>query len=103
MSWHRAAKEEDLVDGQVSGVNIGGQKIALYKIDGKVFATADICTHEYALLSEGYLDGDCVECPLHAAVFHVPTGAVKSGPTSCALQIFPVKLEDGVVLVELAG
>lgn len=101
MSWHRVAKAEDLVDGQISGVGVGGQKIALYRIDGKVFATADICTHEYALLSEGYLDGDCVECPLHAAVFHVPTGEVRSGPASCALQIFPVKVEDGVVLVEL--
>jgi nitrite reductase/ring-hydroxylating ferredoxin subunit len=53
-------------------------------------------------LSDGYLDGDCVECPLHAAIFHVPTGDVRGGPTECALKTFPVKLQDDIVMVEIA-
>jgi 3-phenylpropionate/trans-cinnamate dioxygenase ferredoxin subunit len=102
MGWHSSIKAGELGEGEVCGITIGDTQIALYKIDGAIFATSNICTHEYALLSDGYLDGDCVECPLHAAVFHVPTGEVRDGPTSCALKTFPVKLQDDMVMVEIA-
>lgn len=101
MAWHSSIGSDELAEGQVCGITIGDKKIALYRINGQVFATSDVCTHEYALLSDGYLDGDCVECPLHAAVFHVPTGEVRGGPTSCALQTFPVQLQDNVIMVQI--
>ena len=101
MAWHNSISAAELAEGEVCGIQIGDKAIALYRINGDVFATSNICTHEYALLSDGYLDGDCVECPLHAAVFHVPTGEVRDGPTSCALQTYPVRLQDGVIMVEI--
>lgn len=102
MAWHATIKTDELKEGEVCGITVGDTQIALYSIDGTVFATSNICTHEYALLSDGYLDGDCVECPLHAAIFHVPTGEVRAGPTECALKTFPVKLQDEVIMVEIA-
>ena len=102
MGWHSSIKAGELSEGEVCGITIADTQIALYKIDGAIFATSNICTHEYALLSDGYLDGDCVECPLHAAVFHVPTGEVRGGPTNCALKTFPVQLQDDIVMVEIS-
>jgi nitrite reductase/ring-hydroxylating ferredoxin subunit len=47
------------------------------------------------------LDGDCIECPLHQALFHVPTGEVRSPPASAPLSTYPAKEEADRVLVDL--
>lgn len=101
MAWHVAARSSDLEDGSVLGKEINGVRVALYRIEGTVYATSDICTHEVAQLSEGYLDGDCIECPLHQALFHVPTGEVRSAPASEPISTYPAKEEADHVLVDL--
>ena len=55
-------------------VELDGRMIALYNIDGDFYATDDICTHRRARLSDGYLDGRIVQCPLHFGKFDVITG-----------------------------
>jgi nitrite reductase/ring-hydroxylating ferredoxin subunit len=52
-------------------------------------------------MSDGYVDGDCIECPIHQALFHIPTGDVRSGPATEPLKTYPVKIEHDQVLVEL--
>lgn len=96
-----AARSSDLENGSVLGVEVNGIKVALYRIEGTVYATSGVCTHEVALLSDGYLDGDCIECPLHQALFHVPTGEVRSPPANTPLSTYPAKEEADRVLVEL--
>jgi len=64
--WVRAASRGHLGEGDVLGVVIGGKEIAIYDLDGTVYATDDICTHAYAKLSDGWLDKGEIECPLHA-------------------------------------
>ena len=83
------------------GVNVNGHRVALYRIEGTVYATNDVCTHEFALLSDGYLDGDCIECPLHQALFHIPTGEARSPPASEPIPTYPAKEEADRVLVHL--
>jgi nitrite reductase/ring-hydroxylating ferredoxin subunit len=101
VGWHTAAKSSDLADNSILGVQINGIRIALYRIEGAVYATNDICSHDLAFLSDGYLDGDCVECPLHQALFHIPTGEVRAPPACEPIPIYPAKEEAGNVLVEL--
>ncbi|MGE4239422.1 non-heme iron oxygenase ferredoxin subunit [Ramlibacter sp.] len=101
MAWHRCAKHEDIWDGGVLGVVAEGVPIALYRIDGNVYATSNICTHATAAMSDGFLEGDCIECPLHQAVFHVPTGEVRGGPADEPLKTYPVRVEGDDVLVDL--
>jgi nitrite reductase/ring-hydroxylating ferredoxin subunit len=86
---------------KVLGVKVKELNVALYRIEDTVYATSDICTHEFALLSEGHLDGDCIECPLHQARFHVPTGEVRSSPASEPIST-PVKEEADQILVHLS-
>jgi naphthalene 1,2-dioxygenase system ferredoxin subunit len=73
--WVRVAGRGDLTAGEVIGVEAGGRSIAVYDCDGELFATDNICTHAYACLSDGWLEGSTIECPLHAARFDVRTGA----------------------------
>ncbi len=77
-----------------------GTLIAVYNVDGAIYATADRCTHGEASLSdEGKLCGQLVECPWHYGTFDVTTGAPVSLPCSIPLKTYPVQLEGDDVYV----
>jgi naphthalene 1,2-dioxygenase ferredoxin component len=99
--WVRAAARSDLAEGEVLGVEVEGHSIALYDIDGSIFATDNICTHAYARLSDGWLDGELIECPLHAARFDVRTGKVLDPPATEDLKTYPVRVIDDEIQVKL--
>jgi naphthalene 1,2-dioxygenase system ferredoxin subunit len=99
--WVRAASRAELPPGEVLGVELAGRPIALYDVDGNVFATDNICTHAYARLSDGWLDGDLIECPLHAARFEVRTGKVLDPPATEDLKTYPVRIVDDEIEVKL--
>ena len=71
------------------GVVIAGKEIALYDLDGTLYATDDICTHAYAKLSDGWLDRREIECPLHAGRFDIKTGRATAPPCTDADQDLP--------------
>jgi nitrite reductase/ring-hydroxylating ferredoxin subunit len=100
--WVRAAGRSDLASGEVIGVEIGGRSIAIYDSDGELFATDNICTHAYACLSDGWLDGTSIECPLHAARFDIRTGEVLDPPATENLKTYPVRLAGDAIEVHLA-
>ena len=90
--WVRVAGRGDLASGEVIGVEAGGRSIAIYDSDEGLFATDNICTHAYACLSDGWLDGQTIECPLHAARFDIRTGKVLDPPATEDLKTYPVRL-----------
>jgi naphthalene 1,2-dioxygenase system ferredoxin subunit len=100
--WVRAAARSDLSEGEVIGVEVAGRSIALYAADGNLFATDNICTHAYACLSDGWLDGEVIECPLHAARFDIRSGKVLDPPATEDLKTYPVRVVDGEIQVRLA-
>ena len=99
--WHRVAKASDITEAAPLSVRVGNRLIALYRIGGRIYATDNICSHEFAELSDGILDGEYIECPLHQARFHVPTGKASSAPASEDIDTFPVRVESDEVLVGL--
>ncbi|WP_245286181.1 non-heme iron oxygenase ferredoxin subunit [Bradyrhizobium sp. WSM1417] len=80
---------------------VGPKKLALYLLDGKVHATDNVCTHAFALLTDGWLEDGLVECPLHGAQFDVASGAVVSGPADCAIPVFETRIRDGLIEVRI--
>jgi nitrite reductase/ring-hydroxylating ferredoxin subunit len=102
--WVRVAGVADVAEGQVHGVRVGGREIALYHLPGRDFrATENVCSHEYALLSDGWLEDGCIECPLHAARFDVRTGKALCAPAETDLQVYEVKAEGDDLLVKMQG
>jgi len=99
--WVRAAGRSDLNEGEVIGVEVCGHSVALYDVDGQIFATDNICTHAYARLSDGWLDGELIECPLHAARFDVRTGKVLDPPATEDLKTYPTRVVDEEIQVKL--
>jgi nitrite reductase/ring-hydroxylating ferredoxin subunit len=100
-TWHRAAATHELPVGEMKQVQIGARHVALYNVEGTVYATDDICSHADASLSSGYLEGDTVECPLHQGRFHIPTGKAMGAPVTVDIATFPVKIEGADILVAL--
>jgi len=102
--WVRVAARSDIAENTAKAVRVGDKEIALYHLPGGEFcATDNICTHEYALLSEGWLENGCIECPLHAAQFDVRTGKAMSAPADEDIAVYPVKAEGEDLLVQIAG
>jgi naphthalene 1,2-dioxygenase system ferredoxin subunit len=99
LSWAAAQPPSARDEHGVAKAVVNGLSVALYVVDGEYFATADLCTHGQASLSDGYLDGELIECPLHQGTFNVKTGAAVDAPCSVAVRTFPVKLQDGVLHV----
>ncbi len=74
--------------------------VALYNVDGQVYATDDVCPHAGGSLGEGRLSGDCVACPWHGWRFNVRTGLRVENP-DFSVECFAVRVEDGEILVDL--
>ncbi len=100
MTWHRTLEASVVAEAEVVGVDVAGIAVALYHVDGNFYATADLCTHGQARLSEGYLEDGQIECPLHQGTFDVRTGKAMNAPCSVPVAVFAVKVEEGVVWVE---
>jgi nitrite reductase/ring-hydroxylating ferredoxin subunit len=99
VTWRPVAKVSEVQAGNPKQVVLDGVVIGLYRIREQFFAMADVCPHQFAYLSEGYVEDEVVECPLHQATFHVPSGKVLSGPTKTDVQTFPAKVvEDQIFL-----
>ena len=99
--WVRLVAAGDVTEGDVQRCDVGKSCIALFNLGGRFYATSDICTHAYAHLSDGYLDGETIECPLHQGLFHIPTGRAMAPPVTENLRTYPVRVEDGEVYVEI--
>ena len=78
----------------------GDTAIAVFNADGELYAIDDTCSHQDASLSEGWLEGCFVECPLHAATFDLRTGVPTCLPAKKAVRTYPVVVEDGMIYVD---
>jgi len=101
MAWTRVAAAAELKDRGVMDAEVNGEEIALYWVEETPYATENICTHAFARLSEGFLDGDCIECPVHQALFNVKTGEAVSPPAYQAVKTFPCRVEGEDVLIDV--
>jgi nitrite reductase/ring-hydroxylating ferredoxin subunit len=100
MTWHRLCTVAKLSEGEPLGFRVGERRVALYKVGGEVFAADDVCSHAFALLSTGFLEGHVIECPLHGATFDVRSGKCRSSAYR-DIEAFKVEIRDGEVHVEL--
>jgi 3-phenylpropionate/trans-cinnamate dioxygenase ferredoxin subunit len=94
-------RDSDLDEGDVKVVEAGGQRIALCKFDGSVYAIDDVCTHDRGPLDQGELIGGEIECPRHGARFDVTTGRATRLPAIQPVRTYPVRVEDGAIVVEV--
>lgn len=99
--WTDVAAEADLFEGAGIPVVAEGRKIALFSVEGGVYALENRCTHGMATIDDGYIEGFEVECSVHQGRFDVRTGQATCAPCTLAVKTWPVKIEGGRVWLAL--
>lgn len=74
--------------------------LAAFNVRGRVYVTSNLCTHNVAVLTNGFLDDDVVECPLHGGMFNVITGQPLHFPCEVPLKTYAVLTEGDDVLIQ---
>ena len=100
-TFHMVAEVGELAPGSCKGVDVSGQPIALFNIDGAFYAIGDACTHRGGSLSGGTVEGMKVTCPLHGAKFDVTTGKNLTPPAPGEVPSYKVRVEGNQVQVEI--
>jgi 3-phenylpropionate/trans-cinnamate dioxygenase ferredoxin component len=95
--WVRVCSVGDLLPGEFQVAFDGDTAIAVFNVDGELYAVEDICTHDGGELAGGPMEGFEVECPRHGAKFDLRTGQALCPPAYLPIAKFPVKTEDGAV------
>jgi 3-phenylpropionate/trans-cinnamate dioxygenase ferredoxin subunit len=96
------AKLDEVPEGDVKCVKVGGQGVVLCRVEGRVYAVGDVCTHDSGPLCGGALDGHAIECPRHGARFDIRNGQVLAMPAAVPIPSYPVRVVDGTVTVRLS-
>lgn len=100
-TWQVAVTVAEVKVDEPAACSLGAHDIAIYLIDGVYYATSNICTHASALLTDGFMDGCEIECPLHNARFDVRTGKVLTSPAEVDLETFPTRIVGDKVEVQI--
>jgi len=96
----KVAKTSDVPVGKAKCVEVAGQKVALFNVDGKYYAIADTCTHRGGPLSEGEVEGTAVTCPWHGASFDLTTGGAMNPPARVGVACFRVQVTGEDISIE---
>lgn len=99
VTFHKVAAVADLGEGEMKQVTLDGKTIALFNLKGEFFAIDDVCTHAFAFLTDGYVEGDEVECPLHSGRFDIRTGKATAPPCTEDVKVYQVKRDGDAILV----
>ncbi len=101
LEWHRVGNTSEINEDEPLSVAIGKTRIGIYLVENQYYALEDVCPHADALLSEGFVEGCEVECPLHAATFDVTNGKLLGGPGGRDLQTYQIKIEGDSIMVQV--
>jgi len=102
MAKVKVANVNDIGEGGLKKVDVDGEPIALFKVDGKIYATTNICTHEHCELDENHsINGDVVECSCHGSQFNIKTGENVLPPAAEPLKTYKVSVEGEDMFVEV--
>ena len=94
-------KVEEVPAGEVRKVDAAGLSLAVYNLDGAFYVTDDACTHGPGSLSEGFVDGDVIECNFHQGRFNIRTGEVVTPPCMVPVKTYAATAENGRVYIEV--
>lgn len=95
--WIYAGEISAVTEEMPLSVTADAAPVGIYSVNGCIHAMEDVCPHADALLSQGFVDGEHVECPLHGALFHIPTGKCIKGPVERDLVQFETRVEAGKI------
>ena len=76
----RVCAVSEVLPGTAKTVQVEGNPIVIFNVGGRFYGAADVCPHEGAALSAGFIEGESVTCAWHAARFHIISGRALEPP-----------------------
>ena len=103
MALFTVAQLDEFPPGSVKIVSAGSIMVGVYNLGGELYAIEDRCSHDDGPLCEGDWEQDecVVVCPRHGSRFDIRTGQALTLPAYLPVDTYPVRVEDGLVKVEL--
>ncbi len=97
----KIANTEDVQEGSAIAVDVAGNSVALFNVEGTYYAIDDTCTHRGGPLCEGEVEGTEVTCPWHGAKFDLTSGSVSSPPAPDGVSSYKVVVEVNEIKIEI--
>ena len=91
---------DEVPEGSALKIEHDNLVLAVFNLGGRFYVTDDACTHGPGSLSEGFIDGDVVECNFHNGQFNIKTGEVVAPPCMVPMKTYKTVVENGRVLIE---
>jgi len=101
MSLTKLCKADDVRGGEMKQCQIDDIEVLVVNLNYQFFCLEARCTHAGAPLSDGELNGKILNCPWHGSQFDVTDGRVLLGPAEQSLKVYPVKVVDGDLYIEI--
>jgi len=102
MQEFKIATLQDLKEGKGFNARVKGEEIALFTIDGKIYAACNICPHQhFSKLHEGVIENKTVTCPMHGWTYDLETG--KSVNAAGILKMYEVNVRGEDVFIRKNG
>lgn len=103
-TWVKACAASDIDEEDVIPFKLDGKNLAIYRgEDDDYYASDGHCTHEKTLLCDGLVMDAVIECPKHNGRFDLRNGRALGAPVIVDLKMYPVKVEDGYVHIDVDG
>jgi methionine sulfoxide reductase heme-binding subunit len=99
--WVPVCEVEHIPDNRACVVSCGGERIAVFKYDGRISAVSNVCRHQGGPLGEGKIIDGCITCPWHGYQYLPETGAAPP-PFTEKVSTFRTRVEGKRVLVHPA-
>lgn len=97
--WQRVAKVSEFPPGSRKVVELEGERVVVFNLDGIYHAIEDLCTHDNGELASGEIEGCEIICPRHGARFDITSGEATAPPAYEAIAHFPTRISEGWVEV----
>jgi 3-phenylpropionate/trans-cinnamate dioxygenase ferredoxin component len=100
--FRAVGRADEVAEGDAADFEVAGAQVAIARIDGKLYAFADICTHMgCTLVPGGDIEGTEITCGCHGSTFSIETGAVVNGPATQPIEVYPAHEADGEIQIEV--
>jgi DMSO/TMAO reductase YedYZ heme-binding membrane subunit/nitrite reductase/ring-hydroxylating ferredoxin subunit len=90
---------EEIPENRACIATVSGERVAVFKYQGRVSAVSNVCQHQNGPLGEGEIIDGCITCPWHGFQYEPETGA-SPPPFTEKVPTFNVKIVDGMVFVD---
>lgn len=75
--------------------------LAAFNTGSGIYVTSNVCTHNVAILTDGFFSDETIECPMHGGCFNVRTGQATQFPCEEPLRTYPVVVDGDDVYIDV--